>query len=137
MLLAFSVACGSSAPAAPTPSIPQVAGSYVGTVTITYPQFGVTISCPASTTVVQTGAALSIAPLAVSGACGNTSVPMGNVDIDSNGSIGNDTGTINEPSCGVYSYSASGGFFGRQFQFAMTASSSTCVVFSMSGTLTR
>ena len=138
LLIGASLACGnSSTPNAPTPSVPQVAGNYTGSVTFTYPQLGQSLNCPATTTVNQTGRAVSIAPLRLSGQCGNVSIPIGDADIDANGSIGSETGTINEPSCGIYNYSASGGFFGRTFQFAMQASSSTCPNFNLSGTLTR
>ena len=119
-------ACGSSTPTAPTPRVPQVAGSYTGTVTFTYPQLGQSLVCPATTTINQTGSAIAIAPVRLSGPCGTISIPLGDADIDANGSIGSESGTLNEPSCGVYSYTASGGFFGREFQFAMVASSSTC-----------
>lgn len=140
VVVAFvTVACGggSSNPVAPTARAPQVAGAYVGTVTIFYPQLARTLNCPASTTVNQTGFALSFSPMMVSGQCGNFALPIGDADIDSNGSIGNESGTVNEPSCGFYNYTASGGFFGRSFQFAMNFTSSTCIAFNISGTLTR
>lgn len=130
-------ACGGAGPTAPTQRFPQVAGSYFGTVTIVYPQLGRTLNCSASTTVNQNGAALSIAPMILGGVCGNLSLPLGDTTIDANGSLGNESGSVSEPSCGLYHYSGSGGFFGREFRFSAVYSSSTCVNFNITATLAR
>lgn len=137
LLLLFAVGCGGSSPTAPTPRIPDVAGNYAGTLTFVYPQIDRTVVCPASTTIQQTGGALSVAPILLSGPCGNVSFPVGDLDIDANGSIGTETNTIFEPTCGTYQYTASGGFFGREFRFSAIYSSSTCLGFTVTATLTR
>ena len=41
------------------------------------------------------------------------------------------------PSCGVYSYSGSGGFFGRDFRISLNAVSRTCYNFNMTMNLSR
>lgn len=132
-------ACGGNNDSLTGPSarLPQVAGSYAGTVTIFYPELGRTLTCPATTQVNQTGAAIVFAPIILTGPCGTISLPLGDADIDANGSIGTETGTVNNPSCGVYQYTASGGFFGRQFQFSGSFNSSSCINFNITGTLSR
>jgi len=140
-LLAVS-ACGGggSSPTGPSgPQYPQVAGTYNGNISITLPELNTSLTCPASTTVTQTGNSVNIAPILLGGQCVGTlsSIPMGPDTIDINGALPSETGNFNEPSCGRYNYSASGGFFGREFRFSMTATSSTCWNFNFTGTMFR
>lgn len=132
-------ACGGKSPTEPQgPSYPTVSGSYAGTITIAYPELQTSVACPATTSVAQTGASVSVAPIVLGGACAGYSIPFGSETIDQNGSFGNlNNYTYNDPSCGVYSVSGSGGFFGRQLQFSITAVSSTCWNFSFTATLSR
>jgi hypothetical protein len=140
-LLCVSVAaCGGSSPTAPSgPQFPQVAGTYNGSINFTFPELGTSLSCPASTTVTQTGSNVSIAPIILSGQCVGLlgSIPLGSATIDTNGALPNQSGNFNEPSCGVYSAAGSGGFFGREFRISMTATSSTCWNFNFSASLFR
>lgn len=134
----FLVACGSSAPTAPTPTIPIVAGSYAGTVTIVFPEIPRTLTCPATTAVTQAGSSISIAPIALSGVCGAVSIPAGPATIDATGNLGVASGSYFEPSCsGSYTYAISGGFFGRDFRFSMTATSAICLNYTVTATLTH
>lgn len=143
LVLVTSLACGggSDSPTSPsrssTPSAPSVAGNYAGSVTIVYPEVPLTLICPATTSVNQTGFSVSIAPLVVTGQCGRLSAPIGSTTIDANGSLGNESGSFSEPSCGTYSYGASGGFFGRELRVSMIASSRTCLNFNLTAVLSR
>jgi hypothetical protein len=146
-------ACGSSSsnnsnPAAPSaPSYPMVAGNYSGSITITYQLLAASLNCPATTTITQSGANVSIAPLAMTGPCTNVfpSLPMGDMTINTSGSLGSATvNNISVASCnGSYNAAASGGFFGSSLQFSLayTAASGGCVNqvgnFTIAGTLTR
>jgi len=134
-VLAASWACSS-----PTESsnIPQVAGNYSGSGTLTFPELQTSITCPASTTVTQSGTTVNIAPIILAGQCG-TSIPLGQGTINATGALdgGSDSGTYNEPSCGTYNYTASGGFFGRELRISMSATSSTCVNFNFTMVLSR
>jgi hypothetical protein len=133
-------ACGSNGggPTAPSNQIPNVVGTYTGNVTITYPELQASVTCPTTTSVTQSGATVSIAPLILRGQCGTLSIPLGSTSIDATGNIGSDTGTFTEPSCGGrYNYSASGGFFGKDLRLSMSATSSTCYNFNFTATLTR
>lgn len=139
VLIVLFSACGGDSPTAPTrPQYPDVAGRYSGTVSIFYPQVGRTLACPATTAVTQNGNLVSIAPVALTGACGSLSIPVGDLTIDENGSLGNQTGSVTDP-CGLYTYSASGGFFGREYRFSLiyASTSSRCITFNVTGTLTR
>lgn len=118
-------------------SYPQVAGNYSGSVTVVYPELAVSFVCPASTAVTQSGGNVSLAPLVLSGQCGGLSIPFGSTTIDTTGSMGNVSGTTSGGSCGTYSYTASGGFFGRELRMSMNATSNTCWNFNFSTTLTR
>jgi hypothetical protein len=61
-----------------------------------------------------------------SSTCTSLAIPIQFI-IDSTGAIpGHTSGIINDPSCGTYSYSASGGFSGRQFSLELVANSATC-----------
>jgi hypothetical protein len=75
----------------------------------------------------------------LAGDCGNVSIPLGQATIDQTGAIngGSATGTNTDPSCGTYNYTASGGFFGKEFRLSMSATSSTCLNFNFTMTLTR
>lgn len=138
-VLAFS-GCGGDSNSLTSPdrsSIPQVAGNYSGTLTAALPELGERMDCPASTVVTQTGSVVSVAALTLSGECGSMSIPMGQATIDSNGSFPNESGTYTEPSCGTYSYTLSGGFFGRELRFSVVMTSSTCLNINANGTLSR
>lgn len=139
MLLSFVFACGGGGSStAPTPSIPNVVGNYTGTVTINFPEIPSQLTCPSTTAVTQSGSTVSIAPIVLGGSCGNLSLPFGQATIDATGNIPGETGSFFDNSCGgTYNYSASGGFFGRDFRFSMSASSSKCLNFNVTGTLTR
>ena len=131
-------ACGSDGPTAPDrPSIQTVSGSYAGTVTMTFPEILQTLTCPATTTVTQTGANISVAPIVLRGACEGISLPLGSVTIDTNGALTNESGTFTDPDCGTYQYVGTGGFFGRTMQVSLDASSATCLDINMTLTLTR
>lgn len=125
-----AASCGGedSSPTAPTPVIPSVAGAYSGSATIALPEMAVSATCPASTVVTQSGATVNIAPIVLRGECGNMSIPLGPTTIDTTGAIDptGSSGTYNEPSCGTYRYTASGGFFGRELRISMSATSATC-----------
>lgn len=137
VLAFFVIGCGSSTPTAPTPSIPQVAGSYSGGVTIVYPEIPRSLTCPATTTVTQSGALVSLAPMILTGQCGGVSVPLGQLTIDTTGSFVSQSGSLNEPSCGLYDFVASGGFFGRELRLSMNATSRTCINFNFTTVLVR
>lgn len=142
LLLVGLVACGggSSSPSAPSvPTIPTVSGNYSGTSTFSFPELHATMNCPASTVVTQSGSTVSVAPIVLTGQCGTISIPVGLATIDATGAIegGGASGTYNEPSCGTYNYTGSGGFFGREFRLSMSASSSTCYNFNFTMVLTR
>jgi hypothetical protein len=130
---------GGNGPTGPSSTIPNVTGNYSGNTTITFPELSTQLNCPTSTSVTQSGATVSIAPLVLRGDCGGVSVPLGQVTIDATGALGggSESGTYTEPSCGTYNYAASGGFFGRELRISMTASSSTCYNFNFTATLAR
>jgi hypothetical protein len=130
-------ACGGS-PSAPTPQIPSVVGNYTGNTVLTLPELGQSVTCPTTTSVTQSGTTVNIAPLVLSGECGNLSLPLGQATIDNTGAIqGQSSGTYDEPSCGRYNYTSSGGFFGRDLRLAVNATSSTCYNINMTITLSR
>ena len=137
VMVCLTAACGGNGPTGPSSSIPNVVGTYSGNVTITFPELTAQVNCPSSTSVTQSGATVSIAPLVLRGECGSQSIPLGQVEIDATGSIGSESGTFNDPSCGNYTYSASGGFFGRELRLSMTATSPTCYNFNFTATLTK
>jgi hypothetical protein len=137
VLLAL-VGCGGGSPSAPTPQIPNVVGNYAGTTTVGMPELGASVTCPTTTTVTQSGATVNIAPLVLGGECGNVSVPIGQQTIDNTGNIqGQNSGTFDDPSCGRYTYTGSGGFFGRDLRLSMNATSTTCYNMNLTITLTR
>ena len=141
--LGLSAACGGgndvTGPSAPSPTsrIPAVAGSYAGTITVTFPELNRTVSCPTSTSVTQNGGAVSIAPLQLSGQCGSSSVPLGSVTIDTTGAMGQDVGSYTDPSCGTYNYVGSGGFFGRDMRISIVYTSATCYNMNITINLTK
>lgn len=132
------VSCGGNgSPTGPSNKIPNVVGSYSGTATFTYPELQVTLTCPASTVVTQSGSTVSLAPIVLNGQCQGVSIPVGQTTIDNTGAMQSENGSYTEPSCGVYAYSASGGFFGREFRFSLNATSSTCYNMNITGVLSR
>jgi hypothetical protein len=147
-VLAIAVsACGSSdSPTAPSSPYPPVAGNYAGTVTFNYSTLGVSLNCPATTTVTQSGGDVSLSPMSLGGACASSapSMPLGDFSISTTGSMGSASqNNVSLPSCGFYNATASGGFFGSSFQFSLVyiAVSTSCQRnpgnFSISGTLSR
>jgi hypothetical protein len=121
----------------PSNSIPNVVGNYSGTTTVTFSELSATVSCPTTTSVTQSGAVVSIAPLQLGGDCGTVSVPVGQITIDATGSFPNESSTFVEPSCGSYSYTAAGGFFGSDLRLSLNATSATCYDMNMTINLTR
>lgn len=141
-LLALSAAAcggGDGSSTSPSAGYPSVSGNYSGTLTFTYPELGQTVRCGATTSVTQRSNEVSISPLILSGgSCSGLSIPVGDSTITTTGSLGSEQGTYFDSSCGgSYSYTISGGFFGRDFQFSMSASSSRCLNMNITGTLTR
>lgn len=135
-----TMACGGSSPTTPTPTIPQVAGTYTGQVTITLPEVPSSRTCPAQTAVTQSGSSVNIAPIVFTGTCGNLSVPMGPTTIDATGALASSgiAQTFFEPTCGGnYTTIGSGGFFGRELRITLTATSSACLNFNFTAVLTR
>lgn len=135
----LAVGCGGDSPTAPGGAqYPSVAGSYAGTTTMVFPELGVTLSCPTTTTVTQSGSSINVAPIVMGGQCGNVSMPVGGGTIDTTGAmLGSTSGTHNDPSCGTYNWTGSGGFFGRELRLAVNATSATCYNFNLNMTLTR
>lgn len=132
-----TMACSSgTAPTSPT-QYPDVAGTYTGSVTVSFPDLARSISCLASTAVTQSGATLNIAPIVLGGPCGNLSIPMGAERIDQLGALSAPaTGTIID-TCGTSTYTASGGFFGRELRLSMAVASTTCPRLNFTAVLTR
>jgi len=127
--------CGGGNSAAPTPQIPDVAGSYSGTTTLAFPELGQSITCPTTTSVTQSGSTVNFTPLMLGGEC-DTSFPLEEATIDSAGAIQGESGTEDEE-CGRYTWVGSGGFSGRNFQLSVTASSTTCPDFNLTINLAR
>ena len=145
LALSITAACGdgNSSPTAPSPmqpTFPQVSGNYAGTISFTFPELGQSVSCPSTTVVTQAGNSVSIAPILLGGECAELigSLPLGTVTITKNGSF-DEAGSVSftEPSCGVYTGIGSGGFFGRELRFSLTATSSTCYNFTVTTVLSR
>jgi hypothetical protein len=135
-------ACGGGGggnPGSPTPTIPSVGGSYSGNATLALPEMQTSVTCPASTVVTQTGSTVNIAPIVLKGDCGGMSIPLGSTTIDSNGALDpqGSSGTYNEPSCGTYKYTGSGGFYGNELRISMSATSSTCINFNLTIVMSR
>ena len=135
MLCLFVAGCGGS-PTSPggtqTGQYPGVAGSYSGTTVMTFPELSETVSCPTTTSVTQSEAQVTIAPFVLTGACGGLSVPFGTALIDGQGAfVAASSGTFNDPECGAYNYTFSGGFFDREMRMTMRATSSVCYNFDL------
>jgi hypothetical protein len=141
LLLMSAAACSSNngtSLTGPSNSIPNVAGNYSGTTTMAFPELGQTVSCATTTSVTQSGSTINIAPLILSGACGNASIPFGQATIDATGALlGSGSDTYTDPSCGTYNFTASGGFFGRDLRISLNATSKTCYNFNMTMNLTH
>jgi hypothetical protein len=149
LLLIAASACGSSDNGLTTPSgtYPNVAGNYSGSVTFTFITLGQSLTCPATTTVTQSGGPnVNIAPLSLTGSCISVfpSLPVGDGTITTTGSLGTINQNLALASCnGTYNAVASGGFFGSSLQFSLvyTALSGGCVSqvgnFTITGTLGR
>ena len=144
LALCITAACGdgNSSPTAPSPiqpAFPQVSGNYSGSITLTYPEVPLTVTCPATTVITQSGSSVSIAPLLLSGACAGVldSLPLGTVTIDTNGAITDDGRDTYTEDCGTYNVTGSGGFFGRELRFSLVATSTTCLNLNFTAVLTR
>src|SRR4030095_15590407 len=74
----------------PSKSIPNVTGNYSGNTTIAFPELAQSLTSTTSTTVTQSGSTISIAPLVMTGPCGNMSIPVGQATIDATGAIPNE-----------------------------------------------
>src|SRR4029453_11289254 len=100
--LAMTAGAGSNDVTGPSNSIPDVAGSYRGTATFSYPELGGSFSCPSSTSVTQTGGYVNIAPVQLGGDCASAglgSIPVGDMQIDTTGSLGSTTMTLPIGNC--------------------------------------
>jgi hypothetical protein len=134
---------GGGNPTGPSNSIPNVVGTYNGSVTVAFPEVPVSIVCPANTTVTQSGTTVSIAPIILRGECNNLSIPIGQITIDNTGAFTGGGGFTFTDTCpgttitGTYTGSASGGFFGRELRISMNATSTRCLNFNFTATLTR
>jgi len=139
-LLMLAVACGdgNDSITGPTNTIPNVAGNYSGSTTIAFPELTLSTNCPTTTSVTQSsGGNINIAPLQVR--CpdiGLLSLPIGDATIGPTGSLGSESGSL-PMECGVYNYTGSGGFFGRDFRLSLTYVSSTCYNMNITINLTR
>jgi hypothetical protein len=139
-LLMLTIACGdgNDSLTGPTNTIPNVAGNYSGSTTITFPELNVSTSCPTTTSVTQSGGGnINIAPLQVR--CpdlGPLSLPIGEATIGATGSLGSESGSFSME-CGVYTYSGSGGFFGRDLRLSLTYVSTTCLNMNITINLAR
>ena len=136
--LLFVVACGGRNDiTGPTNTIPNVAGNYRGMTTVTFPELTQTASCPTSTSVTQTGGGnVNIAPLQIQCPTGLLSLPLGPGTIDATGSLGSQTMTLQE-TCGTYTATGSGGFFGRDLRLSMFYVSRTCYNMNITINLSR
>jgi hypothetical protein len=139
-LLVLTIACGdgNDSLTGPTNTIPNVAGNYSGSTTITFPELNVSTTCPTTTSVTQSGGGnIDIAPLQVR--CPEVeplSLPFGEATIGATGSLGSESGSFSME-CGVYNYSGSGGFSGRELRLSLAYVSSTCLNMNITITLTR
>jgi hypothetical protein len=137
-----TVACGGGSDGGvtgpPVPQIPTVAGNYSGTTNIVFPEVGESVACPTSTIVTQSGSTVNFSPMVLGGACGGYSLPLGRTTIDNTGAIdgGSTTGT-SSADCGTYTYTGSGGFFGRDLRVSLNYTSRTCLNMNITMTLTR
>jgi hypothetical protein len=139
--IASTVACGGKGTSltGPSNSTPNVAGPYSGSMTISYPEINQTVTCPASTSITQSGAEVSIAPVQLGGQCaasGSPTLPVGNMTIDNAGSFGSTYQTVTSGSC-TWQANASGGFFGRTLQASMQYVSTRCINMNIAFNLSR
>lgn len=139
-LLMLTLACGDGGDnvTGPTNTIPNVAGNYGGSTTITFPELNLSTACPTTTSVTQSGGGnINVAPLQVR--CpdiGLLSLPIGEATIGSTGSLGSESGSFSMD-CGVYNFTGSGGFFGRDLRLSLTYVSTTCYNMNITINLTR
>jgi hypothetical protein len=134
----MATACGSGTSlTGPSNSIPNVAGNYAGTTTVALPELGQTLSCSSSTSVTQSGSTINVAPLSLGGQCNSLSVPIGQLQIDATGAILGVSNDTSRENCGVYAWSGSGGFFGRDLRMSVSGTSRTCFNVNITINLTR
>lgn len=139
VLLLLSIGCGGNDSTGPSKRIPDVTGNYSGTTTFSFPELATTLSCATNTSVTQSGSSVSIAPLQLGGSCatnGLSSLPVGSTTIDNTGAFGNESGSTTE-ACGVYNWTGSGGFFGRDLRLSLVYTSRTCYDMNVTINLSR
>ena len=139
ILIALTLACGNSAPTAPSPVYPQVAGTYLGPVPLTFPELDLIVTCSGSLTVTQHQNSLTFTPLVLSPNCEHMTIPLGPVTIDTNGTIiAGASGTFLETRCGGrYTYTLTGSFAVPEFRLSLNATSAECYNISVQTTLNR
>lgn len=137
-LLFLVAGCGGNDISGPSNRIPDVAGNYRGTTTVAFPEISQTLTCTTTTSVTQSGSTVNIAPLQLSGTgdCSGVSIPAGPATIDATGSFGSASGSLIED-CGTYTYTASGGFFGRDLRMSLVYTSRTCLNMNITINLSR
>jgi len=141
VLALVAAGCGGS-PASPggteVGQFPSVAGTYSGTTVMVFPELSETVSCPTTTAVTQSGAQITIAPFVLNGDCGGISVPIGPALIDNAGAfVAASSGSFNDPDCGTFTYTFSGGFFDRELRMSMRATSPICYNFDLTISMFR
>jgi hypothetical protein len=146
VLLFCALGCGNSSSMSPSSPYPYVVGNYSGSVSITFPALGA-LTCLGTTSVAQSGATVSIAPLLLGGSCSGLvpSLPIGDAAIMTTGSFGPAVlSNLYVASCnGYYNAVIGGGFFGSSLGFSIvyTAASGGCVKqvgnVTLSATLTK
>ena len=137
-------ACGGDTPTAPSPSvpqIPQVAGTYTGSLQFSAPSLDFTATTPANVTVVQAGSQLTITgTLTFDGTPSEVPAITGTVNATGfftatggGSSLGED-----DPTCGTLTPTAfTITFSGNTLRWVEQVGTSLCGNVELSGTLTR
>jgi hypothetical protein len=125
----------------PLPTYVQVAGNYVGTVAVVFPQVGISRTCAASTTVNQANDVVYFLPIVEGPPCNDT-FTLGTVVIDPNGRVPSfpETNAVQIGNC-QYIEVLDGGFAGNQFRLSValtvTPPSTACPTITENIVLTR
>jgi hypothetical protein len=139
LLMAVGLAaCGGGGVNGPSDDdVPNVAGSYTGTLSIN--GAGAVVTCPASTTVTQSANQVGFTALTLSGQCTGLAFPMGNATLLPTGVLADSGTTLTgvDPSCGSYTASASITFAGRTMSLSVLGNFQLCGTVSMNGQLSR